>query len=107
MNTTLASLSCKRLSVSLKGGTRDCGSASGVLLAALLRALPTQCVLDYPPRKVADDCLVELRWLYYRRDAGGPPDLAAWPLRWQEKYPTLCAWVEENIEQTLTFYRLP
>jgi len=28
-------------------------------------------------------------------------------LRWQEKYPKLCAWVEENIEETLTFYRLP
>jgi transposase-like protein len=23
------------------------------------------------------------------------------------KYPKLCAWVEENIEETLTFYRLP
>ena len=32
---------------------------------------------------------------------------AAWLLRWQEKYPKLCAWVEENIEETLTFYRLP
>ena len=32
---------------------------------------------------------------------------AAWLLRWQEKYPKLCAWVEENIEQTFTFYRLP
>ena len=28
-------------------------------------------------------------------------------LRWQEKYPKLCTWVEENIEETLTFYRLP
>ena len=34
-------------------------------------------------------------------------DLAAWLLRWQEKYPRLCSWVEENIEQTFTFYRLP
>jgi Transposase, Mutator family len=33
--------------------------------------------------------------------------VAAWLLRWQEKYPRLCAWVEENIEETLTFYRLP
>jgi len=33
--------------------------------------------------------------------------LAAWLLRWQEKYPKLCARVEENIEETLTFYRLP
>jgi putative transposase len=64
--------------------------------------------LDYLPRKVADDCLVELRWLYDRRNAEeARRDLTAWLLRWQEKYPKLCAWVEDNIEQTLTFYRLP
>ena len=64
--------------------------------------------LDYLPRKVADDCLIELRWLYDRRNAEeARRDLAAWLLRWQEKYPRLCAWVEENIEETLTFYRLP
>jgi putative transposase len=64
--------------------------------------------LDYLPRKIADDCLLELRWLYDRRNAEeARRDLAAWLLRWQEKYPKLCAWVEENIEETLTFYRLP
>ena len=26
--------------------------------------------LDYLPRKGGDDCLVELRWLYDRRDVG-------------------------------------
>ena len=46
--------------------------------------------------------------LYDRRNAEeARRDLAAWLLRWQEKYPKLCAWVEENIEETLTFYRLP
>ena len=25
--------------------------------------------LDHLPRKIADDCLVELRWLYDRRNA--------------------------------------
>ena len=64
--------------------------------------------LDYLPRKVGDDCLLELRWLYDRRNAEeARRDLAAWLLRWQEKYPKLCAWVEENIEETFTFYRLP
>jgi putative transposase len=64
--------------------------------------------LDYLSRKGGDDCLMELRWLYDRRDAEeARRDLAAWLLRWQEKYPKLCAWVEENIEETLTFYRLP
>ena len=64
--------------------------------------------LDYLPRKIADDCLLELLWLYDRRDAEeARRDLAAWLLRWQERYPKLCAWVEENIDETLTFYRLP
>jgi putative transposase len=33
--------------------------------------------------------------------------MAAWPGKWQATYPKLCSWVEEHIEQTLTFYRLP
>jgi putative transposase len=64
--------------------------------------------LDYVPRKVDDDCLRELRWLYDRRDLGeARRDLAAWLARWQATYPKLCGWVEEHIEETLTFYRLP
>jgi putative transposase len=58
--------------------------------------------LDYVPRKVDDDCLRELRWLYDRRDlAEAPHDLAA---KWQATYPKLCSWVEVHIEETLTFY---
>ena len=34
-------------------------------------------------------------------------DLAAWLGKWSGKYARLCAWVEENIEETLTYYRLP
>ncbi len=64
--------------------------------------------LDYVPRKVDDDCLMELRWFYDRRDlAEVRRDLAAWLAKWQGKYPKLCGWVEDNIEETLTFYRLP
>jgi putative transposase len=64
--------------------------------------------LDYVPRKVDDDCLMELRWFYDRRDlAEVRRDLAAWLSKWQGKYPRLCTWVEDNIEETLTFYRLP
>jgi len=64
--------------------------------------------LDYVPRKVDDDCLQELRWIYDRRDlAEARTDLAAWIGKWQSKYPRLVAWVEENIEETLSFYRLP
>jgi putative transposase len=64
--------------------------------------------LDYVPRKVDDDCLMELRWFYDRRElAEVRRDLSAWLAKWQGKYPKLTDWVEENIEETLTYYRLP
>ncbi len=64
--------------------------------------------LDYLPRKADDDCLQELRWLYDRRNlVEAQRDLAAWLTRWQKKYPKLTNWVEENIGETLSFYRLP
>ena len=64
--------------------------------------------LDHLPRKAADDCLTELRWLYDRRDAAEARlHLRAWLERWAAKYPKLCAWVEESIEETWTFYRQP
>jgi putative transposase len=64
--------------------------------------------LDYVPRKVDDDCLRELRWFYDRRElAEVRRDVAQWLAKWQGKYPKLCAWVEDNIEETLTYYRLP
>lgn len=64
--------------------------------------------LDYLPRKANDDCLVELRWLYDRHDLEqARQDLAVWLTKWQAKYSKLCNWVEANIEETFTFYRLP
>jgi putative transposase len=63
---------------------------------------------DHLPRKGDDDCLRELRWMYDRRDLSeARKDLAAWLGRWQAKYPRLCAWVEDNIEETFSFYRFP
>ncbi len=56
--------------------------------------------LDYVPRRVDDDCLQELRWLYDRRDlTEARRDLA--------EYSKLTGWVEDNIDETLSFYRLP
>ncbi len=64
--------------------------------------------LDHLPRKADDDCLTELRWIYDRRLlVEARADLAAWLGRWQSKYAKLCDWVEENIEETFTFFRLP
>ena len=43
-----------------------------------------------------------------RRDlAGARRDLAAWLAKWSGKYPKLTGWVEENIDETLTFYPCP
>ena len=76
--------------------------------------------LDYVPRKVDDDCLQELRWIGACPRAGLRPDpwdrrdlaevrrdIAQWLAKWQAKYPKLCDWAEDNIEETLTYYRLP
>lgn len=64
--------------------------------------------LDYLPRKADDDCLQELRWMYERRNVDeARRDLKQWLEKWAAKYPKLCAWVETNIEETWTFYRLP
>ncbi len=64
--------------------------------------------LDYLPRKADDDCLQELRWMYERRNVEeARRDLKQWLEKWAAKHPKLCAWVETNIEETWTFYRLP
>jgi transposase-like protein len=64
--------------------------------------------LDYLPRKADDDCLRELRWMYERRNVDeARRDLKQWLEKWGGKYPKLCAWVETDIEETWTFYRLP
>ena len=64
--------------------------------------------LDHLPRKADDDCLQELRWIYDRRElAEARADLAAWLRKWSPRYDRLTSWVEENIEETFTYYRLP
>jgi putative transposase len=64
--------------------------------------------LDHLPRKANDECMTELRWIYDRRTIEeARQDLAAWLNKWGKRYQKLCDWVEANIEETLTFYRLP
>lgn len=63
---------------------------------------------DHLPRKRDDDCLVELRWMYDRRTLEeARKDLSGWLEKWGGKYPKLCDWVEDSIEETLTFFALP
>ncbi|MGY3560012.1 transposase-like protein [Bradyrhizobium sp. USDA 4463] len=46
--------------------------------------------------------------MYDRHDLGEVRrDLAAWPAKWGRKYLKLTGWVEDNIEETLTYFRLP
>jgi putative transposase len=86
------------------GITRGSGGGG---LSTLLRAFSANA-LDHVPRRVDDDCLQELRWLYDRRDLiEARRDLAAWLTKWSSKYSKLTGWVEDNIDETLTFYRLP
>ncbi len=60
------------------------------------------------PCKADDECMTELRWIYDRRTIDeARQDLAAWLKKWGKRYQKLCDWVEANIEETLTFYRLP
>jgi len=64
--------------------------------------------LDHLPRKADDECMTELRWIYDRRTIEeARQDLAAWLKKWGKRYQKLCDWVEGNIEEPLTFYRLP
>jgi putative transposase len=64
--------------------------------------------LDHLPRKADDECMTELRWIYDRRTIEeARQDLAAWLKKWGKRYQKLCDWIEANIEETLTFYRLP
>lgn len=89
------------------------------LKQAIAKVLPTalwqRCyvhflrnALDHLPRSADRSCLQELRWLYDRHDATeARHDLGKWLERWQARHPKLCRWVEENIEETFTFYRLP
>lgn len=64
---------------------------------------------DHMPKKHIDPaCMMELRWIYDRRTIDeAMSDLNAWLNKWAEKYPALCEWVEENIHETLSFYKLP
>jgi putative transposase len=64
--------------------------------------------VDHLPRKKDDDVLTELRWIYERRNVEeARRDLTSWLTKWEPRYPKLCDWAEANIEETLTFYRLP
>lgn len=64
--------------------------------------------LEHLPTKADPDCVQELRWMYDRRDqAEARRDLAAWLVKWEGRYAKLCNWVEENIEETWSYYRLP
>ena len=64
--------------------------------------------LDYVPRKVDDDCLQELRWLYARRDLAEARQRSNGLVgAVGGQIPTAHRLGEGNLEETLSFYRLP
>lgn len=64
--------------------------------------------IDHLPRKRDDDCRKEPGWLCARRNGKeARADLKAWIERWQSRDPKLVAFLEENIEETLSYFSLP
>ena len=60
------------------------------------------------PRKADESCLKELRRLYDKLDmAEARACIDDWLKKWSDKYGRLCNFVEENVEETLSFYQLP
>ena len=73
-----------------------------------LPPIPTAGKVLHLPRKAADRRVQELRWIYDRRQLSeAKTDAAAWLGKWSPRYARLTGWVEECIEETFTFYRLP
>lgn len=63
---------------------------------------------DYLPKKGDNACLQELRQVYEQRNIiEAQKELRAWLGKWEDKYPKLCLWAEENVGETLSFYQLP
>ncbi len=63
---------------------------------------------DYLPRKCNDNCLAELKFIYEQRSIGDAhKEFKAWVDKWADIHPKLICWAEENIFETLTFYRFP
>ena len=50
---------------------------------------------------------MDSRWRLFLRLEEARQDVAAWLAKWGKRYPKLCRWVEDNIEETLSFYRRP
>jgi len=63
---------------------------------------------DHLSRKADPDCRQELRWLYDRQNREEARKcLEDWLAKWEGRYPKECNWVEENIEETFSFYEWP
>src|SRR6185437_6775853 len=94
---------------SRRRSARCCPKPSGSAATCIFsETRSTTCRARSPSTSSGDDCLMELRWFYDRRDlAEVRRDLVAWLAKWQAKYPKLTSWVEDNLEETLTYYRLP
>lgn len=87
----------------------------GAITELLTNALWQRCYVhglrnakDYLPRRCNDNCLGELKFIYEQRSIDDAHrELKAWVNKWADIHSKLVSWVEENIFETLTFYRFP
>jgi len=64
--------------------------------------------IDHLSRRSDKECLRQLRMIYdYGSLEAARLALGTWLREWSESEPRLCRWVEEEIEQTLTYLSLP
>jgi putative transposase len=64
-------------------------------------AAPIASVISASSASCTSACTAE------RTSSASRDSFAAWLGKWQARYARLCSWVEDNIEETLTYYRLP
>jgi len=103
----------------LRGVNMVVSDAHEGLQKAISRCFTTACwqrcyvhflrnLRDRLPKRHADDVYQELRWVYDRRKRDeAEADLATWLTKWEDRYPSLCDWVESNIQSTLSYLNLP
>lgn len=87
----------------------------GAITEFLTSALWQRCFVhflrnakDYLPRRCNDSCLDEMKFIYEQRSIeDAHSKFKAWVDKWADKHEKLISWAEENIFETLTFYRFP
>lgn len=63
---------------------------------------------DYLPRNCSDSSIEELKFIYEQRSIeDAHKEFRVWVTKWAERHEQLVSFAEENVFETLTFYRFP